>query len=73
MADDIGGDGLAPRLNSGLPEASRVYIFELKGFSADEWIIETMALNNCNEGMILREINAIDIPDGLESEYEWNY
>ena len=53
-------------------EASRVYIFELKGYSSDEWIIETLALDHCNEGMILREVNAVNIPDGLESEYEWN-
>ena len=53
-------------------EASRIYIFELKGFSSSEWIVETLSLNNCNEGMIWREVNATDIPDGLESEYEWN-
>ena len=53
-------------------EASRVYILELKGYSPDEWIVETFALNNCNEGMIWREVNATHIPDGLTSEYEWN-
>lgn len=53
-------------------EASREYVFEFKGYSSDEWLIETMELDDCNEGMILREINTTDIPDGLESEYEWN-
>lgn len=51
---------------------ARVYIFEVKGFSSEEWIIETSSLNACKEGMILREINATDIPKGLTSEYEWN-
>lgn len=53
-------------------DSSRVYIFEVKGFSSDEWIIETLTLEHCNEGMILREINATNIPDGLASEYPWN-
>lgn len=53
-------------------DASRVYIFELKGYSSDEWVIETLGLNNCNEGMIFREINTAEIPEGLTSEYEWN-
>ena len=53
-------------------DASRVYVFELKGYSSDEWIIEMPELDNCSEGMILREINAEDVPEGLVSEYEWN-
>lgn len=53
-------------------DASRVYIFELKGYSSDEWIIETTDLDNCKEGMILREVNAVHTPEGLESEYEWS-
>lgn len=51
-------------------EPSQQYIYELKGFSSDEWIIEYNA--EINEGMIMREINATVIPDGLTSEYEWN-
>ena len=53
-------------------DASRVYIFEFKGYSSDEWVIETLGLNNCNEGMIFREISTEEIPEGLTSEYEWN-
>lgn len=52
-------------------ETDRIYICELKGYSSDEWIIDLLDIN-CSEGMILREINAEDIPDGLDSEYEWN-
>lgn len=53
-------------------DASRVYIFELEGYSPGEWIVEMMELNNCREGMIFREVNAQEIPEGLVSVYEWN-
>lgn len=53
-------------------DTSRVYIFELKGYSSDEWVIEMLGLSNCNEGMIFREVNTEKIPQGLTSEYEWN-
>ena len=52
--------------------ADRVYVFEMKGYSSDEWIIEMQGLDNCNEGMILREINTEIIPEGMTSEYKWN-
>ena len=44
-------------------------VYELKGYSAEEWIV------NClphDPGMLLREIGVTDIPEGWESEYEWN-
>ena len=52
-------------------DASRQYICELKGYSADEWIVEVLD-TGCTEGMIMREINTTEIPEGLSSEYEWN-
>lgn len=52
-------------------EAGRAYVCEMKGYSADAWIIDILN-TNCSEGMILKEINATDLPDGLTSEYEWN-
>lgn len=52
-------------------ESGRAYIYEWKGYSPDEWIIEILD-GNSSEGMLYREINAFDIPKGLESEYEWN-
>ncbi|MDE7418461.1 MAG: hypothetical protein K2N44_19505 [Lachnospiraceae bacterium] len=52
-------------------DANRVYVCELYGYSSDEWIVDIMD-TNCSEGMIWKEINAADIPEGLTSEYEWN-
>ncbi|MDE7273708.1 MAG: hypothetical protein K2N95_11725 [Lachnospiraceae bacterium] len=52
-------------------EAGRAYVCEMRGCSKDEWIIDIMD-TNCSEGMILREINTTEIPEGLTSEYEWN-
>lgn len=55
--------------NSG---AFREYIYELKGYSSDEWIVGVMIAGYFREGMILRERNTTEIPEGLTSEYEWN-
>lgn len=52
-------------------EGGKVYICEMKGYSSEEWIIE-ISDTNCTEGMIYREINTTNIPEGLSSEYEWN-
>lgn len=51
-------------------EASRTYVYEFKGYSASEWIVEYDP--EINEGMVLREIHTTNIPEGLTSEYEWN-
>lgn len=52
-------------------DAGRIYVCELKGYSSEEWIIAVLD-TNCTEGMILREINATEIPEGLDTEYKWN-
>lgn len=52
--------------------ATREYIYELNGYSSDEWIVNVMFAGNFREGMIYRELNATEIPEGLSSEYEWN-
>lgn len=52
-------------------DAAPIYIYEFKGCSSDEWIIELDAEGG-REGMILREINTTNIPKDLQSEYEWN-
>ena len=44
-------------------------VYEYKGYSTDEWIINYYVMDSA---MLLREINVTDIPDGLQSEYEWN-
>lgn len=51
-------------------ESTREYVYEFKGYSSDEWIVSYIP--TINEGMVLREINTTNIPEGLESEYEWN-
>lgn len=53
-------------------DAFREYIYELKGYSSDEWIVGVMVAGYFREGMILRELNTTEIPEGLSSEYEWN-
>jgi predicted small lipoprotein YifL len=53
-------------------DGEKVYVCELKEQSSDEWLVDTIALKNCNEGMIFKEKNTTNIPDGLESDYEWN-
>ena len=44
-------------------------VYELKGYSVDEWIVHSFAHDGA---MLLREVNVTDIPDGWQSEYEWN-
>ena len=47
-------------------------IYEYEGYSTDEWIIGIYVSGLMDSAMLLREINVTDIPEGLESEYEWN-
>lgn len=44
-------------------------VYEYKGYSTDEWIINYYVMDSA---MLYREINVTNIPDGLQSEYEWN-
>jgi hypothetical protein len=44
-------------------------VYEYKGYSTDEWIINYYVMDSA---MLYREINVTIIPDGLQSEYEWN-
>lgn len=45
-------------------------VYEYKGYPADEWIINSLVMDG--GAMLCREITVTDIPEGLESEYEWN-
>ncbi|MBD5522072.1 MAG: hypothetical protein HDR03_12790 [Lachnospiraceae bacterium] len=47
-------------------------IYEYKGYSSDEWIVNSYISGLMDGSMLYKEINVSDIPDGLESEYEWN-
>lgn len=44
--------------------------FKYNGYSVDEWIIDFYIVDNI--AMLMKEIDVTDIPDGLESEYDWN-
>ena len=44
-------------------------VYELKGYSVDEWIVNSFPYD---AAMLLKEVNVTDIPDGWQSEYQWN-
>ena len=47
-------------------------VYEYKGYSSEEWIINIYKSGEMDSAMLYREINVTDIPSGLESDYEWN-
>lgn len=49
-----------------------VKIYELEGYSSEEWIIEYLDLGICSEAMLSKEISVQNIPEGFYSEYDWN-
>lgn len=51
---------------------SKIYVCKLKDQSEDEWLVDVLGLDNCDEGMIFREKGTKTIPSGLSSDYEWN-
>ena len=44
-------------------------IYECKGYSTSEWIVEAFPYD---AAMLWKEVNVTDIPEGWQSEYEWN-
>ena len=44
-------------------------VYECKGYSAEEWIVNALPHD---AAMLYREIDVDDIPNGWQSEYEWN-
>ena len=66
LTDDYGERGKQIGIVDG-DKDNRVY--ELKGYSVDEWLVNAFPHDGA---MLLREIDATDIPDGWQSEYEWN-
>ena len=44
-------------------------VYECKGYSSDEWIVAALPHD---AAMLYREIDVTDIPEGWQSEYEWN-
>lgn len=48
-------------------------VYEYKGYSADEWVVNSYVTHLMDGAMLYREVNVADIPEGLQSEYEWNH
>lgn len=51
-------------------EDHRVYAY--KGYPEEEWIIDMYVSGLMDGAMLMREMHVTEIPEGLESEYEWN-
>lgn len=47
-------------------------VYEYKNYSTDEWIISFYESGEMDASMLMKEVNVTEIPNGLESEYEWN-
>ena len=43
-------------------------ISEYKGYSSEEWLVNWLPMDG--GAILLKEQNVVDIPDGLEAEYE---
>lgn len=50
------------------------YVCKVEGLPETEWICDVLSdkVNGHTAGMIMREINVKKVPEGWESEYEWN-
>lgn len=44
----------------------KILVCELKGQSSDEWLVDTLALDNCNEGGIYKEKSVSAVPDSIK-------
>ena len=47
-------------------------VYEYKGHSTDDWIISFYKSGEMDTSMLMKEINVKQIPDNLQSDYEWN-
>jgi hypothetical protein len=47
-------------------------VYEYKDYSSEMWIAGMYISGEMDAPMLFREVNVTDIPEGLESEYEWN-
>lgn len=47
-------------------------VYEYKGHSTDDWIIEFYKSGEMDTSMLMKEINITEIPDNLQSDYKWN-
>ena len=47
-------------------------IYEYKDHSDEEWVISFYRSGEMDGSMLMREIKVTEIPESLQSEYEWN-
>ena len=47
-------------------------VYEYKGHSTDDWIISFYKSGEMDSSMLMKEINTTEIPEDLQSDYEWN-
>lgn len=47
-------------------------VYEYKEHSTDNWIISFYKSGEMDNSMLMKEINVTEIPDNLQSDYEWN-
>lgn len=49
----------------------KIYVCQLKGHSEEDWLIDTISLENCNEGTIYKEKSVTLIPDEINEYVDW--
>lgn len=47
-------------------------VYEYKGYSSDDWIISFYKSGEMDTSMLMKEVNVKEIPNDLQSDYEWN-
>ena len=47
-------------------------VYACKGLAPEEWLISFYHSGLMDNGMLMREVSVMDIPEGLTSEYWWN-
>lgn len=47
-------------------------VYEYKNYSTEDWIISFYKSGEMDSSMLMKEINVKEIPDNLQSDYEWN-
>ena len=47
-------------------------VYEYKGYSSDDWIISFYKSGEMDTSMLMKEVNVKEIPNNLQSDYEWN-
>lgn len=48
-------------------------IFQYSEYPVEEWLIAYYHSGEMDSSMLMRELRVVEIPEGLQSEYIWNY